>query len=94
MYVPEYLGDAFVYYEKIKNNPNYLIQAYNDLVEQQKSIASMPKDKYYYEIVMGKANIKEIEKYLLTSMTNEQIQELANSSLSYFCFPILIFCYS
>lgn len=33
MYVPEYLGDAFVYYEKIKNNPNYLIQAYNDLVE-------------------------------------------------------------
>lgn len=54
----------------------------------------MSKDKYYYEIVMGKANIKEIEKYLLTSMTNEQIQELANSSLSYFCFPILIFCYS
>lgn len=80
IFVPKYLSEAFVDYEKIKNNPDYLIQAYNELVNQQKAIASMSKNKDYYEIVMKKANIKKIEKYLLESMTNEQIQKLANSS--------------
>ena len=60
IFVPKYLSEAFVDYEKIKNNSDYLIQAYNELVNQQKAIASMSKNKDYYEIVMKKANIKKI----------------------------------
>lgn len=80
IYVPKYLSEAFVDYEKIKNDPDYLIQAYNNIVDQHEAIASMSRDKDYYEIIKEKSNIEKIEKYLLEAMTNEQIHELANSS--------------
>lgn len=80
IYVPKYLSEAFIDFKKIKEDPDYLIKAYNSTMEQHKAIANMSKDENYYEMIKEKSKIEKIEKYLLESMTNEQIYELANSS--------------
>lgn len=80
IYVPKYLSQAFFDFEKIKNDPDYLVEAYKETIKQHEAIASLARDKDYYEIIKNKSKVEQMEKYLLETMTNEQIQELANSS--------------
>lgn len=79
-YIPKYMTEAFIDFKKIKEDPNYLINEYYRLVEQHKTIMNISNSKENYEIVKSRANIEKIEEYLLHSMNNEQINELANTS--------------
>ena len=66
--------------EYLKEHPEKAKEYYIDNLMQQDAIKSKSINKYYYKAIMNLNNFDEIEKAILSNMSNDDLMELANSS--------------
>lgn len=63
-----------------KGGPNSLIQAYIEILKIDAFIKKYSISDYYYEKIKEKNNISNIEKFLLSQMSDSQLIKLASIS--------------
>lgn len=78
--IVDYFQKIKIDFDKIKDNPDLLINMYFRILKEDLILKEYAISDYYYEKIKAKNNIENIEKILLSNMTNEQIGFLASNS--------------
>ena len=78
--IVEYFKPFKIDVEYLKANPDNEKEYYYKNLIQQEAVFKASINKHYYKIIMSKNYFFEIEKFVLSLMSNEEIMELANSS--------------
>ena len=76
----EYFKPYKIDVEYLKNHPDKAKDYYYENLMQQDAIHKHAINKYYYKIIMDVNYFEEIERFVLSQMSNEELMELANSS--------------
>ena len=76
----EYFKPYKIDVEYLKEHPDKAKEYYYENLMQQDAIQKTSINEYYYKIIMDKNYFEEIEKFVLSQMSNEELMELANSS--------------
>ena len=64
----------------LKEHPDKAKEYYYENLMQQDAIAKTAMNEHYYNIIMDLNYFEEIEKFVLSQMSNEELMELADSS--------------
>ena len=76
----EYFKPYKIDVEYLKAHPEKAKEYYYENLMQQDAIQRQSINEYYYQIIMDKNYFEEIEKFVLSQMSNEELMELADSS--------------
>ena len=68
----------------LKKHPDRAKEYYYENLMQQDAIQKNAINKYYYRMIMDKNYFNEIERFILSQMSNKELMELANSSKSWY----------
>ena len=81
------ITDVFKHFKPYKINVDYLKkhpekakEYYYENLIQQDAIRNTSINEYYYDIIMDLNYFEEIEKFVLSQMSNDELMELADSS--------------
>ena len=80
----EYFKPYKIDVEYLKNHPDKAKDYYFDNLLQQDAINKTAINRYYYKIIMDLNYFEEIEKFVLSQMSNKELMELADSSKDWY----------
>lgn len=80
----EYFKPYKIDVEYLKNHPDKAKEYYYENLIQQDAIQKTAINKYYYQIIMDKNYFEEIEKFVLSQMSNAELMELADNSKDWY----------
>ena len=80
----DYFKPYVIDIDYLKEHPEKAKEYYLDNLLQQDAIEKYALNEYYYKKIMNLNYFDEIEKFLLSQMSNEDLMELANSSKDWY----------
>lgn len=80
----EYFKPYKIDVDYLKNHPDKAKEYYYENLMQQDAIQKTAINEYYYKIIMDKNYFEEIERFVLSKMSNAELMELAAASKDWY----------